>query len=194
MEAIGWSAGLLVAPAEEHREVGQGRDGTGHGGRDGRDQDVPVLHVGQFVGHHAAQLALAEHLQDAGGGRDGGVLGVAAGGEGVGLVFVDDVNLGHRQLGPAGQLAHHVVEVGRAGFVHLLRVVHAQHHLVGEPVGEDVHRAAEDQREEHPGLPADHGADRPEEGDDSGHQDRGLEPVAEHCVYPSFRVNAESEV
>jgi hypothetical protein len=54
-----------------------------------------------------------EHLQDAGGGRHGGVLGVAAGGEGVGLVFVDDVDLGHRQLGPPGQLAHHVVEVGR---------------------------------------------------------------------------------
>ena len=34
---------------------------------------------------------------------------------------------------------------------------------------------------------ADHGADRPEEGDDPGHEDGSLEPVAEHCVYPSFR-------
>ena len=48
---------FAVAAAEEHREVGEHRDRTGHRRADRRDQDVAVRHVRQLVRHHAAQLA-----------------------------------------------------------------------------------------------------------------------------------------
>ena len=48
----------------------------------------------QLVAEHAAQLALVEQAEDALGAADGGVLGVAAGGEGVGRLGRGDVRLG----------------------------------------------------------------------------------------------------
>ena len=55
-----------------------------------------------------------EHLQQAGGGADGGVLGVAAGGKGVGLRVVGDIDARHGQVGAAGEVADEAVELRRA--------------------------------------------------------------------------------
>ena len=70
-----------------------------------RDEDVAVADVADLVGQHAAQLVPVEHLEDALGDGDGGVLGVAAGGERVGLHLGADVELRHRHAGLLGQLA-----------------------------------------------------------------------------------------
>ncbi len=66
----------------------------------------------QLVTEHPLQLIGAQGLEDAGGDGDGGVLGVAAGGEGVGLGGLDDVDAWHRHLGPGDQGAHDGVDLG----------------------------------------------------------------------------------
>ena len=60
-----------------------------------------MLHVGELVRHHAAELALGEDAHDAGGRGNRGVLRIAAGGEGVGLVLVDEVDARHRDPAPS---------------------------------------------------------------------------------------------
>ncbi|MNN35823.1 hypothetical protein D3C81_1496870 [compost metagenome] len=171
---------VLVAAAEEHRHVGQRRDRAGHGRGDGRGQDVAMAHVRQLMRHHAAQLALGQHAQDAGGRRHRGVFRVAAGGEGVRRVFIDQVDARHRQVGALRQLLHHAVELRRGTGVDFLRVVHAQDHLVREPVGKEVHAEREQQRHHHAAASADHAADDDEQRRDGRHQHEGLDPV-EHC-------------
>ena len=147
------------------------------GGADGGDEDVAVLHMRQLMRHHAAQLALAERPQDAGGGGHGGMLRVAAGGKSVGCVFIDQVDAWHGQIGLLRQLLHHAVKLRRAAGVHLLRVVHAQHHLVREPVAEHVHAQREHQRQHHALLAAQQATHGHEQRGDGGHQHGGLQQV-----------------
>jgi hypothetical protein len=172
---------VLARAAEEQAEIGQGRDRAGDGGRHGHGQGVAVLHVGQLVGHHAADLVAVQQAQQARAGGDGRVGRVAAGGEGVGLLAVDHRDARTRQAGPAGQvldvgdvLADH--RHGVAG-VDLDRAVHAQHDLVGVPVREQVHAHGEHQGDQHAGGAADHVAGPDEQRRQAGQQDEGLEVV-----------------
>ena len=110
-QRIDWPA-ILVATTEKHGKVGQGRNRTGQSRRNRRGQDVAVFDVGELVRHHTAQLTLAEHLQNAVGCGDRRVLGVASGGEGIGLRFVNDVDARHRQAGSPSQIADDVVQIG----------------------------------------------------------------------------------
>ncbi len=169
-----------VSSTEEHREVRQRRNGPGHGGGNGGNQNVAVLHMRQFMRHHPAQLTRAEYPQDARSGRHRRVLRVAAGGEGVGRVFLDEIDPRHGQPGALRKLLHHGVELGRAAGVDLLRVVHLQHHLVAEPVAEEVHAQREQQRQNHAFLSAQHGADDHEQRGDRSHQDCGFQDI-EHA-------------
>ena len=106
---------VTTAAAEErapHGDAGHERDPHGHCGRDRADEDVAVADVTDLVGQHAAQLLPVAGLEDALGDRDRGVVGVAAGGEGVGLHVGRDVELGHRHAGLGGQLADDAVVLG----------------------------------------------------------------------------------
>src|SRR5680860_876492 len=80
---------VVVAEPEHHvGEVGdRGADRRG----DRLDQDVAVLDVRQLVREDAAQLVIGEQVEDPARHRHRGVLRVAAGGEGVGLVLRDHV-------------------------------------------------------------------------------------------------------
>ncbi len=89
-----------------------------------------MLHMRQFVRHDAAQLTLTQQANDTGGGRDGGILGIAPRGKCVGLRFVNQINSRHRQLRPRRKIAHHIVEIRRRRLIDGLRAVHVQHHLV----------------------------------------------------------------
>ena len=73
-----------------------------------------LLHMAEFMGHDAGDLVAGEHLQQAGGGADGGMLGVAAGGEGIGLRVVGDIDARHGQVGARGKVADEAVEFRRA--------------------------------------------------------------------------------
>jgi hypothetical protein len=115
--------------------------------------------------------------QQAGGGGHGRVLRIAAGGEGIGLGLVDDVDLRHGQFGARRQIAHHAIEFRRGALVDLARIVHAQHHLVGVPVAEQVHRGSDHQRDQHAAFAADQIADAHEERRHEGQQHRGADEV-----------------
>jgi hypothetical protein len=65
-----------------------------------------------------------------------------------GRLLVDQVHPRHRHLRALRELTHHRVELRRAHLVDLLRVVHPQDHLVGEPVGEEIGGKRESQREQ----------------------------------------------
>src|SRR5438094_133940 len=73
------------APEEEEQLRGVADDSC-QGGGHGADQRVAALHVAELVGQHRLDVAPVHRLEQAGGHRDRGVLGVAAGGEGVGGV------------------------------------------------------------------------------------------------------------
>ena len=113
------------------------------------------------------------------------MLGIASGGKGVGLGFVDQIDARHGQSGALRQFVHDVVELRCTRRIDFLRLVHAQHDLVGEPVGEDVHRAAERKREQHAVCAAEGGTDDAKQRHDARHQDSSLEPVSEHSGFPS---------
>ena len=85
-----------------------------------------LLDVGELVGEDAAQLVLGEQFGDPAGDGDRGVLGVAAGGEGVGLVLGDHVEARHRQAGARRQFAHDLVEPRRFGLLDRLGAAHLQ--------------------------------------------------------------------
>src|SRR5207253_2600788 len=79
---------VVVAAAEHgapHGDAGHERDPHGHGRGDRADEDVPVLDVADLVGQHALQLVPRQGVQDSLGDGHGRVVGVAPGGEGVGL-------------------------------------------------------------------------------------------------------------
>ena len=74
--------------------------------------DVEVGDVGHLVRHDALQLVAVELFEEAAGDGDGGVLGVAARGEGVRGGVVDDVDLRHREAGGYRHLLDHVEQDG----------------------------------------------------------------------------------
>jgi len=134
----------------------------------------------QFVCHDAPNLACRQELKDAARRRYRRVVGIATSGESIGLPFVDQIHPGHRQAGALGKFPNHPIELRRRAHIDLARVVHLEHHLVREPVGEDVHRPAKEQGQQHPGFAADKPADDAEEGHDRGHQNGSFQPVSEH--------------
>ena len=75
------------------------------------------------------------------------------------------------------------VELRRGGRVDLLRVVHLQHQLVGEPVAEEVHADARRRSASiMPCWPPMQRADGHEQGGDRRHQDGGLQQVEHRDV------------
>ena len=96
-----------------------------------------------LVGQDAAQLVPGADLQDPLGDGHGGVVGVAAGGEGVGLGVGGDVQLRHRQAGPGRQVPHDGVVLRHLRFGHR----DGPGRLDGDGVREPVRPAGEDQPE-----------------------------------------------
>src|SRR5258705_347207 len=180
--ARGRSAPVVVraAPAEHGGplgHVGEIRDGAGERRGNGRDEDVPVLHVRELVGQHALELVLVEDPHDPLGHRHHGVLGVASGREGVGRLALHQIDARHRDAGACGQAANDRIEPGCCRLVDGLGAVRGQHHLVREPVAHEVHDQRDGERDHHPLLAADGAADENEHGRQDGQENSGLEHV-----------------
>ena len=99
-----------------------------------------MAHVAQLMGQHALQLIVVQEGQNAVGDGDRGVLGVAAGGEGVGRFGGNHVDLRHGNAGAARQTLYHRINARQLVARDRLRPVHAQRYLVGVEVAEEVHR------------------------------------------------------
>ncbi|CAL9328159.1 hypothetical protein SUDANB105_00015 [Streptomyces sp. enrichment culture] len=89
----------LAAPAEQLGAVGEADDQPGDDAqeRDGDHRHVAVGDVGEFVGEDAFEFLGLQTAHETGGHADHGVVGVDAGGKGVGQVHVGDRDprLGH---------------------------------------------------------------------------------------------------
>ena len=139
----------VIAAAEEQAELRQSRNGAGEGGGDGHGQGIAAADMGQFVGDHGRDFAGFEVFQEARGHRDRGVLRIAAGGEGIGLLGLDDIDRRGRDAGLAREDINHVIELGHAGALHRHGILHAQHQLVGIPVAEEIGHQREAEGDHH---------------------------------------------
>lgn len=178
-QRIGSAAVIIPAATEVHEGITQVSDDHGHGGGDGRSEDVMVIDMHELMAQDAADLAIVEHLQDPLGTADRRVPLVAAGREGVGRHGRGDVNLRHGFAGLGGQLAHDGIEIGRL----LLRDLASAHGGGGQPVREPVgakgHDHGDDQIIDQGGLASP--GQIPNQEDDRPHkpeENDGLQPVS----------------
>lgn len=163
---------VLAAPAEEEAELRQHADGAGERRRHGHDERVAVADMGELVCHHARDLLLAHQVEQPGVHGDRPALRAAAGGEGVGLVLVDDVEGGHGQAGALRQCLHHGMQARRILRPDGLGVVHREHDAVAVPPGPEVGAAGEEEGDDHALLATDGVADADEERGQPRQQDR----------------------
>jgi hypothetical protein len=129
------------------------------------------------VRQHPFQLLVVQDAHDPFRYRDGRVLGIAPGGEGVGLLGRDDVHARHGHAGLAGQPPHDAVEPRGLRLGDGLGPIHRQHDLVGPPVAGEVHGQRQHERDHHALLPAESTAEQHEHGGEDRQQQRGLEDV-----------------
>ena len=92
-------------------DVGQEHDRPHEDRHEGHEADVEVPDMREFVGEDALEFVPPEPLAQAARDGDGGVLGVAAGGEGVHRGRVDDVQFRHGKAGGDGKFLDDVVEL-----------------------------------------------------------------------------------
>ena len=136
------AAALVVAvagtapPHEPQAEVGQEHDHPDEGHGEGRNEDVVVLDVAELVGEDPFELDPVELLHQAGRHRHRRVAGVAAGGEGVGRVVLDDVDPRLREPAGDAQALDQVVEPGVGDGVGRSGVARGQGDGVALPVGQ----------------------------------------------------------
>ncbi|MGY4298102.1 hypothetical protein ACVWXN_006197 [Bradyrhizobium sp. i1.4.4] len=103
--------------------------------------------------------------------------GLRPGRERVGLRLVHYEHTRHRQRGAARKLGDEPDQLRRAGAVDLMGAVHAEHHAVGVPVGEEIGRGGNDERDHGAGGTADQIADAHEQGGEAGEQHCGTQIV-----------------
>src|SRR5690606_270521 len=171
-----------VAPAaEEHEELRDRGDDARDRGRDGRGEDVAVVHVHELVAEHRAQLALVEQLEQARRARARGIARVAARREGVRGRRRRDVQARHGLAGLGRQLTHDAVHDGLLELAHGPGVHRTDRDLVGVPVAhEGRHEPDPDEDREHPGRAvADHGPQPEQHGPQRAEQTGGLHTVRE---------------
>ena len=131
------------------------------------------------MGEDAAELALIHQVEDAGRHGDCGVVRVTSGREGIGLRPVDEVEAGHREAGPVGEVADDLAEAGQLAGLQLARAVRLEGERVALPVDERVHRDGEDEPDDEPAAAAEEAGDGDEEPAERGEQGPGLEAVGE---------------
>ena len=173
------SAALLsvTPPAEEHTKIRDCGDRACNRRRHRHRKRIVVLDMSQLMGQHACNLFLAQRAQKARGGSDRRVVWIAARGERIRLLGVDDINTRHRQIRIRRELPHNRIKLGRAPLIHLLRVLLSQHHLVRVPIGERVCGGGDYECNRHACGAADRIADRHEKRCERGEQEHGAEEI-----------------
>ena len=157
---------------------GKASDGAGQSGRDRTDEDVAIAHVAEFMSEHAFQFIVVEQSEDALGYGDGSVVRIASGGEGVGRIGRDDIDLGHRQADFLRQALDDVVDARQIFAADGLGAIGGERDLVGEKVGNEIQDGGEGQRHQHSVLAAESAPGQHEQQRHGGEQERGFEYVA----------------
>src|SRR5262245_773672 len=162
---------VAVAAAEIESEIGEHRNRAGKRCGDGHGERVAVLDVPKLVREHAGKLVAVQPLEQPGGDRDRGMIGIAPRGKRVRLRIVHNEDLGHGQPSVRRKPPYQPVELGRRALVDFARAIHGEHHLVGVPIGEQVHHRGDEKGNNHAGLAAHQITDAHEEGGHGGKQD-----------------------
>ena len=177
------AASVAATAPEERRELRHPRhhhDRGAEGRRHRADQDVAVLDVRQLVREHPFEFLVRQHPQHAFRRGDGGVLGVASGGERVGRRIGNHIAARLRQAGAFRQPIHGV-EQAMAG-EDFLRVVHAEDNLVREPVRPEVGGDREEESGDHAAGAAEHFADEHGQRAERPEEQRGLDGVGHEFI------------
>ena len=138
---------------------------------------VVILDMCEFVGDHAGELLARERLDETGGHRNRRVLRIASGGKGVRLRIIHQEDARHRQAGAPGEFADETDKLGRGMAVDLMGAVHRQHHAVRVPVGEQIGRRRDHERDNRASGAADQIADAHEQASEAGQQNCGFKIV-----------------
>ena len=105
--------------------------------------------MGHFVAQDAFNLFRRQVIHQARRHGDRRMRRVSARREGVGHRVVDNIDLRHRQAGPAGQAPHDAVQGRRRFLTDLAGPVLGQDHLVAVPIGDKVHADRKNQHDKH---------------------------------------------
>ena len=152
------------AAAEEQTELRQHGDGARDGRRNSHGQRIVVADVGELVGDHARNFVAVERVDKAGAHCDRGMLGVAPGGERVGLRVVHDVDARHGDARALREIAHELDQLGRGAGIDLPRSMQGEHELVRIPIAHEVHDGCNQQRHDRAARAADEKTDSHEQG------------------------------
>ena len=156
------AAALFIAvaiAAEDHRPLRHLRqiaDRAGQGRRNGADENIAVLHVGQFVTQNPGKFSLVEDPADSVRDRNRGVLRITPRREGIRGVLRQQVDFGHRQSGPLRQILHHAVELRIVLRSYFLTAIHFENDFVTKPIAEEIHAAGYQQRNDSSLAAAEH--------------------------------------
>ena len=134
--------------------------------------------MAEFVRDDAFEFFVVEQAENAVGNGDGRVVGIASGGEGVGRIGRDDVNLGHRQADFLRQALDDVIDARQVLTADGLGAVGGERDLVGEKVSHEIHDRGESERHQHSVLAAESAANEHQEQRESSQQERGLECIS----------------
>src|ERR671912_2274910 len=178
-------------PQAAQEEVGDQDRGADQDTDEHGIADVEVGDVRHLVRHDALELVAVELFEEATGDGDGGVLGVAARGEGVRGGIVDDVDLRHRETRCYGHLLDHVEEYGCVIVCDLPGPRCGKDHLVAREVtdepGGHAHYQGQGEAEEgargvtEPGKP-DYVAEDGYEGEEASYEQQAVTPVTGNAL------------
>ena len=136
LAAAAGAAPPAAVPEHAQEQVGQQNDAAHHHRRQRHEPHIQVADVGDLVRHDALQLVAVQPAEQAGGDGDAGPFRLAADGEGVGRVVVDQVD--PRHLAQAGGDRHLLDDVEQTRGVLLLdrpRAGAGQHELLAAGIG-----------------------------------------------------------
>ncbi len=150
-----WVAVVVVSStatkgSAPHGHIGGVADGSSDGGSYRAGQNVSAFHMGQLVGQHSTDFLPAQGLDQTFSNADGRIFWVASGGEGVWLALWGDVELGHGDVGQAGQFLHDVVVLGELIWWHLDSFGRTDGQLGASEVGPANGSESQDGPERHP--------------------------------------------
>ena len=93
-----------------------------------------MLDVRELMSEHARDLVVVEHTHQSRRDRNCRIRRVSSRRKRVWRILIDDVDARHRKPRTSREFLHEAVELGCTLTVNLLRIIHAEHHAVGEPV------------------------------------------------------------
>ena len=175
---------VVAVAAKEHAELRQHRDRAGDGRGDGHQQRVVIPDVRELMRDHAGEFLAAERLHQARWSRrpprSRGCGRSQRHWAGLRPSRTRAASAGRRATASSATRSK---SSGALLLVDLMGAVHRQHHAVRVPVGEQIGRGRDHERDQGAAGAADQIADAHEQAGETGQEHCRLEIV--HCLIPA---------